>query len=487
MEGLPKGIVASILLVMFVMASWVHFKDWDREKRNFFIQVTRNRCRQKMSIYDLLLGDIVHLSKGDLVPADGLFFSGFPLLIDESSLTGESKPIIVNSNNPFLLAGMKVQDGACEMLVTTVGRRTWRGRLMATHLEGGEDENPNQKILTRILQRNKEQIGELKEILQRERKEKEQLTREIKENKNEKLQSEQDKEILTRNLERNEEEIGELKETLERERQEKNQLSEKIKENELDKVQGKQVKVDNDLLRSQRDEYINQIQVENERRLALEKQVSGSELVIKDLLIKLASNRDCIVSLQADLYNMQQKRDNLVRLVKELCTQIQKMHFSSSTALEFSLQELQQATQYFSESLKIGEGGFGPVYKGSLRQITVAIKVLHSQSRQGISQFRQEITVLTKMRHPNLVTLIGACSESSALVYEYLPNGSLEDRLNCVNNTPPLTWQARTRIIGEICLALIFLHSNKPQLVIHGDLKPENILLDTNLESLQRI
>jgi serine/threonine protein kinase len=87
------------------------------------------------------------------------------------------------------------------------------------------------------------------------------------------------------------------------------------------------------------------------------------------------------------------------------------------------------------------------------------------------------------VRHPNLVTLIGACSEVSALVYEYLSNGSLEDRLTCANNTPPLTWQARTRIIGEICLALIFLHSNKPKLVVHGDLKPENILLDANLVS----
>jgi serine/threonine protein kinase len=71
----------------------------------------------------------------------------------------------------------------------------------------------------------------------------------------------------------------------------------------------------------------------------------------------------------------------------------------------------------------------------------------------------------------------------TALVYEYLSNGSLEDRLTCANSTPPLTWQTRTRIIGEICLALIFLHSNKPQLVVHGDLKPENILLDANLVS----
>lgn len=87
------------------------------------------------------------------------------------------------------------------------------------------------------------------------------------------------------------------------------------------------------------------------------------------------------------------------------------------------------------------------------------------------------------MRHPNLVTLIGTCSEKSSLVYEYLPNGSLEDRLACQGGTPPLTWQVRTRIIGEICRALLFLHSNKPNPIVHGDLKPANILLDANLVS----
>ena len=94
-----------------------------------------------------------------------------------------------------------------------------------------------------------------------------------------------------------------------------------------------------------------------------------------------------------------------------------------------------------------------------------------------------QVDVLSKLRHPNLITLIGACPDSWALVYEYLPNGSLEDRLACKDNTPPLSWQARIRIAAELCSALIFLHSSKPHSVVHGDLKPSNILLDANLIS----
>lgn len=94
-----------------------------------------------------------------------------------------------------------------------------------------------------------------------------------------------------------------------------------------------------------------------------------------------------------------------------------------------------------------------------------------------------QVAILGRVRHPNLVTLIGVCREAFCLVYEFLPNGSLEDRLACTNNTPPLTWQVRTKIICEVCSAMIFLHSNQPHPVVHGDLKPGNILLDANFVS----
>lgn len=161
MEGWPKGahdglgIVASILLVVFVTATSdykqsLQFKDLDKEKKKITVQVTRNKVRQKLSIYDLLPGDIVHLAIGDQVPADGLFVSGFSVLINESSLTGESEPVDVNATNPFLLSGTKVQDGSCKMLVTTVGMRTQWGKLMATLSEGGDDETPLQVKLNGV-------------------------------------------------------------------------------------------------------------------------------------------------------------------------------------------------------------------------------------------------------------------------------------------------------------------------------------------------
>ncbi|KAJ6843286.1 calcium-transporting ATPase 1, plasma membrane-type-like [Iris pallida] len=161
MEGWPKGahdglgIVASILLVVLVTATSdyrqsLQFKDLDKEKKKISMQVTRNGFRQKISIYDLLPGDIVHLAIGDQIPADGLFVSGFSLLINESSLTGESEPVAVNTEYPFLLSGTKVQDGSCKMVVTTVGMRTQWGKLMATLSEGGDDETPLQVKLNGV-------------------------------------------------------------------------------------------------------------------------------------------------------------------------------------------------------------------------------------------------------------------------------------------------------------------------------------------------
>ncbi|KAF8393592.1 hypothetical protein HHK36_021836 [Tetracentron sinense] len=147
---------------------------------------------------------------------------------------------------------------------------------------------------------------------------------------------------------------------------------------------------------------------------------------------------------------------------------------------KYSIEEIEVATNYFSASLKIGEGGYGPVYKASLDHTPVAIKILRPDAAQGKQQFQQEVEVLSCIRHPNMVLLLGACPEYGCLVYEYMDNGSLDDRLFRRGNTPPIPWRIRFRIAAEIATALRFLHQTKPEPLVHRDLKPGNILLDRN-------
>ncbi|GJS70956.1 U-box domain-containing protein 35-like protein [Tanacetum coccineum] len=144
----------------------------------------------------------------------------------------------------------------------------------------------------------------------------------------------------------------------------------------------------------------------------------------------------------------------------------------------YTIDEIEEATEYFSQSRKIGEGGYGPVFKGKLSNTTVAIKVLRPDAAQGRSQFQKEVEVLSCMQHPNMVVLLGACPEYGCLVYEYMSNGSLEDRLYRRGNTPPLSWQMRFKIASEIATGILFLHQTKPEPIVHRDLKPGNILLD---------
>ncbi|KAF7824864.1 U-box domain-containing protein 35 isoform X1 [Senna tora] len=145
--------------------------------------------------------------------------------------------------------------------------------------------------------------------------------------------------------------------------------------------------------------------------------------------------------------------------------------------------EIVSATLSFSEELRIGMGACGAVYKCSLYHTTVAVKVLHSKESRSIKQLQQELEILSRIRHPNLLLLIGACPDHGCIVYEYMENGSLEDRLLKKNSTAPIPWFKRYQIAWEVASALAFLHSSKPKPIIHRDLKPANILLDGNLVS----
>lgn len=149
----------------------------------------------------------------------------------------------------------------------------------------------------------------------------------------------------------------------------------------------------------------------------------------------------------------------------------------------YTIEEIEEATEYFTASRRIGEGGYGPVYKCHLDHTPVAVKVLRPDAAQGRLQFQQEVEVLCCIRHPHMVLLLGACPEYGCLVYEYMQNGSLEDCLLLKSIIQPLSWQHRFRIAADICSGLLFLHQTKPEPIVHRDLKPANILLDRNFVS----
>ncbi|KAL9444261.1 hypothetical protein AB3S75_017444 [Citrus x aurantiifolia] len=150
----------------------------------------------------------------------------------------------------------------------------------------------------------------------------------------------------------------------------------------------------------------------------------------------------------------------------------------------FSLASVSAATANFSTENKLGEGGFGPVYKGRLHNgQEVAVKRLSSQSGQGLEEFKNEIKLIAKLQHRNLVRLLGCCIEleEKILIYEYMPNKSLDIFLFDTPNESPLGWETRVRVIEGIAQGLLYLHQYSRLRVIHRDLKASNILLDKDM------
>ncbi|KAL4271707.1 hypothetical protein GQ457_13G004670 [Hibiscus cannabinus] len=153
----------------------------------------------------------------------------------------------------------------------------------------------------------------------------------------------------------------------------------------------------------------------------------------------------------------------------------------------FSLRQIKAATNNFDSANKIGEGGFGPVYKGVLPDGTViAVKQLSSKSKQGNREFVNEIGMISALQHPNLVKLYGCCIEGNQLllIYEYLENNSLaralfgreEQRLN-------LDWSTRKKICLAIARGLAYLHEESRLKIVHRDIKATNVLLDKDLNA----
>ncbi|KAK2386510.1 putative LRR receptor serine/threonine-protein kinase [Trifolium repens] len=151
----------------------------------------------------------------------------------------------------------------------------------------------------------------------------------------------------------------------------------------------------------------------------------------------------------------------------------------------FTYEEMSSATNHFSSSAQVGQGGYGKVYKGILPDGTaVAIKRAQEGSLQGEKEFLTEISLLSRLHHRNLVSLIGYCDEEGEqmLVYEYMPNGTLRDHLS-VTAKEPLTFIMRLKIALGSAKGLMYLHNEADPPIFHRDVKASNILLDSKLSA----
>ncbi|XP_071704601.1 G-type lectin S-receptor-like serine/threonine-protein kinase At1g11330 [Rutidosis leptorrhynchoides] len=154
---------------------------------------------------------------------------------------------------------------------------------------------------------------------------------------------------------------------------------------------------------------------------------------------------------------------------------------NSSELVSFSFKSVLSATSSFSVENKLGEGGFGPVYKGSLPgNRDIAVKRLSTRSSQGREEFMNELKLIAKLQHTNLVRLLGCCVEEDEkiLMYEYMPNQSLDKFLFDPSKKVNLDWNKRYKIIEGIAQGLLYLHKYSRLKVIHRDLKASNVLLD---------
>lgn len=149
-------------------------------------------------------------------------------------------------------------------------------------------------------------------------------------------------------------------------------------------------------LRKQQNEMFEALQKADKQKATLEQQVMDSNRIIRDLENKLSDAHYLLISLQSEYVELRRERDDAVKKAEELHQKLEEMATSiqgEESFFEFSYSELEKATNSFDDSLKIGEGGYGSVYKGTLGQKTVAIKKLNSEGMQGQKEFHKEVNI----------------------------------------------------------------------------------------------
>ncbi|XP_059661451.1 cysteine-rich receptor-like protein kinase 44 isoform X3 [Cornus florida] len=159
---------------------------------------------------------------------------------------------------------------------------------------------------------------------------------------------------------------------------------------------------------------------------------------------------------------------------------------TTAESLSYDFVTIEAATNNFSHQNKIGEGGFGAVYKGTLSSgQEIAVKRLSKRSGQGAEEFKNEVVLVAKLQHRNLVRLLGFCleREEKLLIYEFVPNKSLDYFLFDPAKRVLLDWSRRYKIIGGIARGILYLHEDSRLRIIHRDLKASNILLDEDMSA----
>nr|GLL18920.1 putative U-box domain-containing protein 50 isoform X1 [Ipomoea trifida] len=229
--------------------------------------------------------------------------------------------------------------------------------------------------------------------------------------------------------------------------------------------------------------------LELQRELASKVQLSSREKSHAEIQLERAVRTR--TQMIQGIEKLRRQRDVLRRRIefckeKDAIGEATRLGEPSFCCRQFSAAEIRAATNEFSERQRLKCGGnWTNVYKGCLNSERVAIKLYHKSSSLSEETFQHQVKLLSSIRHPHIVSMIGFCSELKCIVFEYMRNGCLRDTLFSTNRSSkrrnkPLNWHARIHIAAEVCAGLSFLHQAKPRPMFHGKLSPSNVLLDRN-------
>ncbi|KAK2632918.1 hypothetical protein EUGRSUZ_L00893 [Eucalyptus grandis] len=199
------------------------------------------------------------------------------------------------------------------------------------------------------------------------------------------------------------------------------------------------------------------------------------------LVIGITSATSVVMLLWVALFALRRERNKTNDVEEDPIVGSEILELDSP---QFDVGAIEATTAYFSYHNKLGEGGFGPVYRGTLScGRKIAAKRLSQSSKQGVEEFKNEVELVAKLQHRNLVRLLGFAMEreETILVYEYVPNGSLDQLLFDPHQSIQLDWLARHKIMVGVARDLLYLHEDSHLRIIHRDLKASNILLDDNM------